>query len=157
MNECDKNENAMIPKSPVWLATLLVIVTVGIYIPVWFMRRREWLNRLSRDNNIDNLALRRLLVCVCLEVVCFLLGCTVRDVTLAFVCFLVERIFYLIATIMSLVFAFRVRDILLRYCGGRLSEPRGWSGFLTFVVTIIYLQYEINRMGQPSSMESDVA
>lgn len=131
---------------------LFVIVTLGLYYPIWWFRRRPGLNRLNSPNK---LAIWPLILLAALFAVQFVLGLVsgarpVEDVigSDAALFLLVCR---LAVGIVMIVQTFKVKDMIEDHAApeaesGPLSvEPVRLSGLMTFFFSIFYLQWAINR------------
>lgn len=131
-------------KTPVVLVIVFALVSLGLYVPIWFLRRRRALNHLAPENDSVNLVT---FVLTGLFAAAFLAGFyrgavtsgggTVDPTTqtaLQWVDF-GSRIFVIIAS-------FRVKTILEGHYPERLSALG------TFFLSIFYLQYKINRAGK---------
>ena len=137
----------------VWLMVLLVVVTLGFYYPVWFLRRRQGLNRLDSPRK---LALWPMALFAAYFVVVFLMGVATgatADETFGPEAGLVIRVVELAVGIMMLIQCFRIKDIIEDHAQGPDDAPRDemfrppvkLSGLMTFFFSIFYLQYAINK------------
>ena len=131
---------------------ILMVVTLGLYHPVWFLRRRSALNNL--DSPVK-LALWPFLVYLLFMVFAIVITIATVDVPRA------ERsgldltmsIGRLAVGILVLVQSFRVKRILEDHLAGPGEtvaheigqQPVMLSGLLTFFLSIFYLQYAINH------------
>lgn len=131
-------------KTPVVLVIFFTLITLGIYVPIWFLRRRKALNHLAPEDDSVNLVTFGL---AGLFAAAFCSGIyqgasaamggapspntdlAIRMVDLA------SRLFVIVAS-------FRVKTILEGHYPERLSAIG------TFFLSIFYLQYRINRAGQ---------
>lgn len=137
----------------VWAMVLLVLVTFGVYYPVWFFRRRKGINRLDSPRK---LALWPLLVFAAYFVVAFLFGVVSGaseggtagpETTLVF------RLVEVGVGILMIVQCFIIKDIIEDHAQGPDDAPRDemfrppvkLSGLATFFLSIFYLQYAINK------------
>jgi len=131
---------------------LFMIVTLGLYYPVWWFRRRPGLNRL---NSPTKLAAWPLILLAALFAIQFVVGLVsgaspVEDVigTNAALFLLLCR---LGVGIVMIVQTFRVKDIIEDHAspdaegGPMFVEQVRLSGLLTFFFSIFYLQWAINR------------
>ena len=135
------------------LMIVLTIVTFGFYYPIWFVRRRAALNQLDSPRK---LRLWPFMVVIAWFGFQFILGVIagargpghVRDPQMDLVLSLVQ----LAVGILLLVQSFFTKDILEDHLAGpedqvpdRFSERIKFSGLMTFLFQIFYLQYLINR------------
>ena len=130
-------------KTPVLVVILFTVLSLGLYVPIWFLRRRKAFNELAPENDSVNFVTFGL---TGLFVVSFVLG-LVQGVlqelgTLTEGFQSLVRIVDLAARLFVLVASFRVKTILEGHYPERLSAVG------TFFLTIFYLQYRINRAGQ---------
>jgi hypothetical protein len=136
---------------------VLMIVTLGFYHPVWFLRRRNALNHL--DSPVT-LAAWPFLVYLAYLVFVFVIALATVDVPSAQLSGLnlVMSIIRLAVGILVIVQAFRVKRILEDHLAGPGDtvtreigqQPVLLSGILTFFLSIFYLQYVINHYVLPS-------
>ena len=136
-------------KVSVWLTILLSIVTLGIYVPVWFLSRFEALNTLRSPQKLSRGLLITLTVAFTAASVCNLtFAWTLSDTgwetwdeisrALNFMNFI------LWSAILTLCFV--VRRILQDHIRYQRLDDAEISGVLTFFLSIYYLQYKINRL-----------
>jgi hypothetical protein len=134
------------PHQPLKRSSLVAVVLLsflGIYVPIWFLRRRRGLNSLDSPRKLGVLGPVALLV---LQVIYLFLPEHSTP----------ETIVGLTIVIMILVLAFRVRFILADHMESKIravlpvsvsiqssSNP---SNLLTFFLNIWYLQYKINQL-----------
>ena len=138
------------------LVIVLSFLTVAIYYPVWFLRRRAALNGLQARDKLNagvfvvaivlfSVGLVLMLVSGALEGLGEGLGS--RDLLAVskglegFAQFL-----NLVAAIALLIQCFKVRRILTEHLQARRGQPVPVSGPATFFLQIFYLQYKINRI-----------
>jgi tetratricopeptide (TPR) repeat protein len=120
-------------KMSVPLLVLLVAVTLGFYYPIWFLKRRNALNRLRSTEKIGSGVF-------IFAIVTISIGCLIpwlSDVEN------IEKIFVLVAGIPLLIQCFKVRRILHEHFNPS-SEVETISAVATFFFQIYYLQYKIN-------------
>jgi len=131
---------------------LFVIVTLGLYYPIWWFRRRPGLNRLDSPKK---LALWPLILLTALFAVQFVLGLVAGGRPLAEVIGPGAASLYLLCRlavgIVMIVQTFRAKDMIEDHATpeaepGPLSvEAVRLSGLMTFFFSIFYLQWAINR------------
>ena len=137
----------------VWLMVLLLIVTLGFYYPIWFLRRRKGLNRLDSSRK---LRLWPFALFATYFVGAFLLGLVPRRTVgeiFGFGVWDYLRALQLGMGIMMIVQCFRMKDIIEDHAQGPDDAPRDelfrppvkLSGLMTFFFSIFYLQYAINK------------
>ena len=143
-------------RTSVILVIALSFLTVAIYYPVWFLRRRRALNGLHARDKLNagvfvvaivlfSVGLLLMLMSGALEG--FGEGLGRRDLLAVskglegFAQFL-----NLVAAIALLIQCFKVRRILSEHMQARTGRPVSLSGLATFFLQIFYLQYKINRI-----------
>jgi hypothetical protein len=143
-------------RTSVLLLILLTFVTVVIYYPVWFLRRRSALNGLrSRDKLkrgvfvvaivLFSVGLLLMLMAWALEGFGEGLG---RGELLAVSKGLegFAQFLNLVAGIALLIQSFKVRRMLTEHVATHTGQPVSISGLGTFFFQILYLQYKINQV-----------
>ncbi len=144
----------------VWVVILLSIVSFGLYLPIWFLTRREAINQLRSRHKIGWGMLAFLLLLQIAGVVALIvsaragLAMEAPDAEKSFL--LISGVIETGAWIVILIQSFKVRQILLDYFSapesGPFSGPMSLqrdvslSGVATFFFHIFYLQYKINRL-----------
>jgi len=143
-------------RTSVTLVIALSFLTVAIYYPVWFLRRRRALNGLHARDKLNagvfvvaivlfSVGLLLMLVSGALEGFGEGLGrhdlLAVSKGLEGFAQFL-----NLVAAIALLIQCFKVRRILTEHMQARPGRPVSLSGLATFFLQIFYLQYKINRI-----------
>jgi hypothetical protein len=133
-------DNVPLKRGRIPLMVLFTLLTAGLYVPIWYFRRRKGLNALDSSIKIGLAA----------PTAFFLLLLIYIPTT-----GLVHEIALLCAGTVHLVMAFRVRSILIDHLSRRMNEvlPNSLglqyeaspSSALTFFFTIFYLQYKINE------------
>jgi len=137
----------------VWLMVLFVIITFGVYYPIWFFRRRNGINRLDSPRK---LAMWPLVVFAAYFVVAFLIGVmsgASEEGSFGSEAGLVFRLVELAVGILMIVQCFVIKDIIEDHAQGPDDAPREemfrpavqLSGLATFFLSIFYLQYAINK------------
>ena len=127
-----------IKETPVLLVFLFIILTAGIYIPIWFLRRRQALNSLDAPEKLK--AGVFVIVIILYSASLLLLFFTADEGGV------LGRLIDLVATIVIIVQCFAVRRILDCHFNVVLEQNVYFSGILTFFLGILYLQYMINRL-----------
>jgi len=149
--EKDDKQFYGLPKIHLCLVVLLQIVTLGIYTMVWFMRRREAINKLNSENKISEGVL--------IVIACFMAASLMFGIISGFLVVFdhdtnklfegLSNLAGLFSGIGSIVMAFKYRKILRDHCREIRPDVRleGFaSGLWTFLFGIMYLQHKINGM-----------
>lgn len=160
-------------KRNIFLMLFLTVITFGIYIPIWFFKQQDSINRLISEKKINSKLLVLLLMISIVMVmpiataIISLLSFTLLAVTgakvfsgIALVTFVLTSFFQIKAIdwvingwvikillyILILILAFRVQNILNDHFNKKLNRDIIFSDLLTFFFTIYYLQYKLNRL-----------
>ena len=136
------------------LMLVLMVVTLGLYYPIWFLRRRAALNRLDSPRKLRKWPFVVFIVWFVLQVV---LGIAAGSAPLEQVIgrgdVLMLNLLQLAFGILMLVQNFFTKDILEDHLAGpgdQIPNPLfvdtvKLSGLMTFLFQIFYLQFVINR------------
>jgi hypothetical protein len=136
----------------VWLMIVFFFLTLGLYYPIWFFRRRKALNRLDSPRKVDLWPLLLWLAYFVIEFVLNFLAAP-RPVSeligpLGDACMMLLKLTVAIA---MLVQCFRIRDIIQDHATPpadpdvRFTQQVELSGVMTFFFSIFYLQWAINK------------
>jgi hypothetical protein len=131
-------------KTPVLLVIFFTFISLGIYIPIWFLRRRKALNHLApEDASVDLVTFGLVGLFAVSYVLGFYQGAAIEwgQVLTPTWQFAIQAL-DLISRLFIVVASFRVKTILEGHYPDRLSAVG------TFFFSIFYLQYRINRAGQ---------
>lgn len=123
---------------------------LGVYIPYWFLSRRNGLNRLHADRKVPLTPIIILLVLYCLDAVATVAGVLGIQIGASNI----SNGITLIGLAITLFLCFRIRSMLNQHLGSeRVSGGAAFlfgseqvSGGAIFFFTIYYLQYKINRL-----------
>ena len=142
-------------KKSVVLLLFLSIITAGIYVPVWYLKRTKELNNLNTEKKLSvglaktYLILHILYLISAIVIQIMMKGAimTMDLVALAsFTIFLgLLSLVGLIQFIIMLILAFSTRTVLNQALDKK-GVTRKISGLFTFFFNFAYLQYEINRI-----------
>ena len=128
----------------------LSVVTLGLYYPMWFLRRREALNLLHANRKLElwpfSLVFAYQTVSLCMAI--FWSWPSLEDESTGGVLWMLFR---LILGILMMIQTFFVKNIIEDHLApvaqdelGLANPPVRLSGLLTFVLGTFYLQYHIN-------------
>lgn len=132
-------------KGNVFFAILLTIISLGIYVPYWFIKRQEAFNQLDSEKKFSKRGLIILFILFAsTEALGFLFPIHLNP-NLPFHV-LVIHLVHLGCWIFIIILALRARRILLDHMGTHYRVVSKISGVLTFLFYIYYLQYKINRI-----------
>ena len=133
----------MLKKQPVLLTLLLSLFSLGIYMPVWFLRRREGFNRLGSSQQLKSAPLLAVLAISCGEALLDLLELTgLHSTTLN--ALLVNQLLLQVVSLLAMgvltIESFKLRRILQEAYGVHLDP------LLLLLFSIFYLQHWINHL-----------
>jgi hypothetical protein len=134
----------------VWLMIGLFVVTLGLYVPVWYIRRRPGLNRLDSPRKLALWPFLLFIASFALAVVEGLIGARRGETALAAGLLLGLQLFRIATGILMIVQSFKVKDIVEDHAtpadaSTLFAEQVKLSGLMTFFFSIFYLQWAINR------------
>src|SRR5688500_13927461 len=131
---------------------VFMIISFGLYYPIWWFRRRAGLNRLNASKKLP---LWPLLLLGTLFALQFGIGLAAGETPLEqFIGdggVLLLSLFQLAVGIVMLIQSFRVKDMIEEHAtpdstsGPMFVEQVQLSGLMTFFFSIFYLQWAINR------------
>lgn len=125
----------------VLFTVILSLITVGIYVPYWFISRRKAMNQRPSEENVAlgapvvAIVLYGFLALTMVPVSFFVSGWL-----LAYYDYL-QMVFIYLGVALILYVAFQMRSIL-----NEGIQEKKLSGWCTFLFHIWYLQYKINRI-----------
>ena len=133
---------------------VLAVVTLGLYYPIWFLRRRQALNALDSPMKVPAWPFILLLIVLAINLAVTFAAAPGQPVDLigssAAALLGIAKVG---ALILTLIQCFRIRSILEDHLAGdngplagtMLANQVQLSGLMTFLFTSFYLQYVINR------------
>ena len=137
---------AAIPRVSILKMIVLMVVTLGLYVPIWFLRRRGALNQLGSPKKLKAWPF---ITAICLSAIQIPIALsTTTDggrslfdlVNLAWTVFFIWQAFRIKRILQDHLFA-RAADLP----GGVRTDDWELSGVCTFIFTIFYLQYVMNH------------
>ena len=135
-------------KSSVILIMFLMVITAGIYYPVWFLKRRNAINNLQSNEKLSSGVFIFAIVLLSISLLlAFISGMSegLGDMDTARGTDAFSNILGLVAVITLLVQCFKVRRIFNEHFNVYLKRDISFSGVATWFFQIYYLQYKINR------------
>lgn len=122
-------------KTSVFFTFLMSFITLGIYLPYWFISRRDDINRLKSKQELSSAPAKILLVL-------YILSALMTPFTMDenSVWYNIDMMISFGGGLVLLYLAFQVRRMINEHLGEKKI-----SGVLTFFLNIWYLQYKINR------------
>ena len=139
-------EEKTFKKISIWLMLVLSIITVGIYVPIWFLFRRDALNRLSASEKLGSSAAIFVLVIYCISAIFLPVRIFSSNANIIIALDMIDNLITLVGIIITLYLAFTVRGILDEHYNEHLGMDLPFSKVWTFFFTIFYLQYKMNRL-----------
>ena len=132
-----------IPRVPVIVMILFFVLTLGFYVPAWFLRRRRGLAQLRSPKTLDAWPFVVIIVFMLINWA-LLLATAGRSGDVGYV-------FGTGISLLAVWQGFRVKDIIEDHIAdpegpsvGILSEGTRLSGLMTFFLGIFYLQHVLN-------------
>ncbi len=129
---------------------LLYLVSLGLYAPLWFLRRREALNRLRSQEKVGSTIFIAVILLLAVSIVLGVAGQSMGGEA-ASLAEILSRAMGLAAGIAMIVQAFKVRRILEDHINLALTTASPFSiqenlnGVAVFLLGILYRQYKINQ------------
>ncbi len=148
-------ETPVFKKVPVIVTILLTIITLGFYIPYWFLSRLKTINELQSEKKLSS---GMIIVAIILFIAAFISAMVsgfmevIDDgpTSVSNIFDKLSTILNLAGNIMLIIRAFEVRRILRDHYNGYLKQnitlSGVGSGLATFFFGVWYLQYKINRL-----------
>ncbi len=135
---------------------LLVLITGGIYIPVWFLNRKDTFNDLNSERKLSGIFIIFLLVLSIIPaiyIVMLIFSIFILETDLIRIILTLDPLIDLINSaggIILLILAFKVRLILSDHFKTNLLI------IATFFFTLFFLQYTINRFLENKKVNSPI-
>ena len=131
--------DTQLEKKNVLLMIFLTIITYGIYIPVWFLKRKNAFNNLNSKEKISNGPIIFVLVIFVISAILLIPSVLFMETEIGTMVDGIDSIINLVGGITILVMSFKVRRIMNEHYKTKLS------GVATLFFTFLYLQYKVNR------------
>jgi len=121
---------------------LLTMITLGIYVPFWFLKQRKIAEKLSIKKKLYNKLIYIFIIVFIIRVLFFILDLSSGnlDIRTAY------SFFNTLNAIILLVLAFNLRSVLEEYYKKNKVKKREFCRFWTFIFSYLYLQYRINEI-----------
>ena len=142
-----------------WLTFFLTIITLGLYVPIWFLIQRKALNSLNEHQQISITQLIVLLVLYSLDTIGFFLidlgeffgvnqeAYSSYNTTSSLISW--------IQWVWVIILSFKVQGMLKDFVDAR-NYKVGFVGFYTFFLSIYYLQYKVNQIMEEEDHYVDI-
>lgn len=126
-------------KDSVFFIVFLTVITYGIYIPVWFLNRKDIFNDMNSEEKLSDGPIIFLLTIFIISAVMLIPSILFMETELGIMIDALDRIITFVGGIIILVLSFKIRKILSEHYKTNLL------GVATFFFTLFYLQYKINQ------------
>lgn len=137
-----------LPRTSVLLMILFTLLTLGLYIPYWFLKRRRAFNHLAGEGDrVDLLTYAVAGTTASAWVLGLVSGVMEATSTPPGGLDLPLRLVDLGSRILTLILSFQIKSIL------EGNHPERLSALGTFFLSLFYLQYKINRLGETDPLE----
>lgn len=138
-------------KVPVIFVIFFALLTLSIYIPVWFLMRRSALNAMQSREKIGRMFFIFVIVLYSIDGILYLVSTTLPwgiypDLMLGMAVYKIYLCIHLIIGIMIIYQGFKVRQIILDHAQSCYGYTMKFNRFLTFFFVIYYLQFKINQL-----------
>jgi hypothetical protein len=155
----------MLKRRSIILMIVFFVVTLGLYYPIWFLRRRAALNGLDSPRKLQRWPFLLLLAFFVFQMILAIASDPARPEATVGEGSLLFSLVRLAAAILIVVQCFIIKDILEDHLAGPddilsssiLSDRVKLSGLMTFFFQIFYLQYVINRHIAGSQPQPDLS
>jgi len=136
----------------------LTVITLGVYYPIWFLRKKDALNKLQAKEKLGS---GLFIFITIVQIPTIFIGFTIgflegftgeEGIGKGFD--LLTKLLSLAVGIIFLAKSLKVRRILKGHFGGHLGYGISFSPLATFFFQIYYLQYKINRLPPPTPPSS---
>lgn len=135
-------------KQSIIVLFILIVITLGLYVPYWFYKKADVFNFLNSKTKISKSSIYLLFVLGIAQIVLTILIFLSLD-SLSFVANLAQLQYLVqgVYTILLLIISLGVRKILSDHTGQPVSL------IFTFLFALFYLQYKINALIDMSQKE----
>jgi len=137
-----------IPRTGLLLMIVLTLLTLGLYIPYWFLSRRRAFNHLAPEGDSINLLTFAVAAASAVAwVLGFLSGLLFEASAPAAPLRHWTTAIDFGSRILTIILCFQIKSIL------EANHPERLSAIGTFFLSLFYLQYKINRQADPVAVE----
>ncbi len=138
--------HTQLKKRNVILMLFFMIITLGLYYPIWFLRRRDAINKLHSKEKLGSGIFIFSILATCIYLFFyFMRGFYYYDIVISKEYETYSSITSIIVWIVLLVQGFKVKRIFDEHFNLHLNRGISFSNLATFFFNILYLQYKINR------------
>lgn len=138
-------------KTNIYLAVFYTVVTFGIYLPYWFLKRRHIINSMHSQTKLGQWPFIIAIVLFLASMLTSLaggamIGISYDDPTPGITLYFISNIAGIVGSIPLIMGAFRLRRIFDDHFNKHLKQNMGLSKLGTFLLNSLYFQYKINEM-----------
>ena len=130
----------------VWLMFFLSIITLGIYMPYWYLTRHQRFNALSSSVKFTQATIGIWLLWFITDTLLVGANFAIPESGTLETVEGIASVFNLVAAIFGVILAFRAKRILLEHLAVIGRNDTTMSGILTFFFGFLYIQYKINLL-----------
>ena len=132
-------------KKSVLSIIILSLITLGIYIPIWFLLQSRFINRFSQNSTFDR-SLPILALIVAIAPMLMVFSWAYFNIPSEYLLDQIISISNLAFVVIILKMSFAVRRIFIDHYASSEGRVFPISRVATFFFTIYYLQYKMNRL-----------
>jgi hypothetical protein len=152
----------MLKRRSLVVMIVFFVITLGLYYPLWFLRRRAALNGLDSPRKLQRWPFLLMLAFFVFQIILAIASAPEESIVESSLLFILVR---LAVALLIVVQCFIIKDILEDHLAGPgdtisssgLSDSVRLSGLMTFFFQIFYLQHVINRHVAGSPTQADVS
>ena len=139
---CGKELTPHLGRMNILLLLFLSIITFEMYIPIWFLVKRQAINSLASTKKLGSGAPIFVLLIYGIGAILLFAPLGFTETSLD----MISDFIPLIGGILVIALSFKVRHIFDEHFNLKQQRNIKFSGVATFFFTILYLQYKINRI-----------
>lgn len=137
-------------KTNIYLAALYTIVTSGIYLPYWFLRRLDIINGMHSETKLRSWVFILVIVLFLISLLTSLgggimIGMNYEDLT-GWLLYGISNIASVAGIILLVIQAFKLRRIFDDHFNKYLKQNIELSKLGTFLLNSLYFQYKVNEL-----------
>jgi hypothetical protein len=137
-------------KANIYLAALYTIVTSGIYLPYWFLRRLDIINGMHSEIKLKSLVFVLIIILFLISLLTSLgggimIGMNYEDLT-GWLLYGISNIASVAGIILLVIQAFKLRRIFDDHFNKYLKQSIELSKLGTFLLNSLYFQHKVNEL-----------
>lgn len=138
-------------KVNIYLVALYTIVTFGIYLPYWFLKRLDIINGMRSEIKLSPWPFIIVIVLFIISLLTSLaggamIGISYEDPTTGLMLYLISNIAGIVGSVPLIIQAFKLRRIFDDHFNTYLKQNIELSKLGTFLLNSLYFQYKINEL-----------